>query len=1093
MSRYFVVFSILIQGLICLARGQENLTSGLNAKQFDKYWKVESESPAYKVKFFGDTVEITAPKGLTLWRMEKMHGSIIIEYDACVVVENENDRLSDLNCFWMASDPKSPDDLWKNMAWRSGIFVNCYSLQLYYLGYGGNSNTTTRFRRYDGNEAGITNDHARPAILREYTDSEHLLTANHWYHIKLVSDGERISYYIDGKRIIDYRDPSPLTEGWFGFRTTWSRTRITNFKYEQISSNSENATLQWIGKVPQTTQTVSFGVPFNEGELLATDAVQLISNNGENIEIDTWPMAYWPDGSLKWIGTAAVVPPNSNQLTFEKQIGKRKYDKSKKIIVKETDSAIEINSGVISAYIPKYGNLLIDSILYNNTKVCEASRLIASTQSEIANEQTQSINFKSYASEIKSAQIERAGNIRALVKLTGVHRCNDGREWLPFVVRLYFYYGSEKIKMVHSFIYDGDQDQDFICALGVRFDVPMRDELYNRHIAFSTADSGVWSEPIQPLVGRQILTFGQNKTKDNSIQQRQMLGQRIPPYDQFDTKGQNLIDNWASWDSYRISQLSADAFTIRKRANRNNPWIGTYSGQHSNGYTFLGDISGGIGILLHDFWQSYPSTVEVSNAKTDNATLTVWLWSPEAEPMDLRHYDNRAHDLIASYEDVQEGMSTPFGIARTSTITICCSDGYKGKNDFAAQAAEISQPNVLLPIPEYLHSRRAFGIWSLPDRSNAFRSNVEDILDGYIDFYIHAIEDNKWYGFWNYGDVMHAYDNVRHTWRYDIGGYAWDNTELASNMWLWYNFLRTGRADIWRMAEAMTRHTCEVDVYHIGKNAGLGSRHNVNHWGCGAKEVRVSQAAWNHFYYYLTTDERCGDLMSEVKDVEQQLYDVDPMRLAQPKNEYPCTAPARLRIGPDWIALASNWLLEWERTQNSVYRDKIIAGMNSLCALPNRLFTGPLALGFDPATCIITSESDPQLQSTNHLMTIMGGFEMMNQIMRSIKLPEWEAAWLDFTTNYKQKALEIKHNRFRISRLQAYAAYQLKNSKLALEAWQDLMNSLPDSGTLGFQTQEITPPDVPSTIIESPGISTNDAATWSLDAIYMQDVIPMGE
>lgn len=54
---------------------------------------------------------------------------------------------------------------------------------------------------------------------------------------------------------------------------------------------------------------------------------------------------------------------------------------------------------------------------------------------------------------------------------------------------------------------------------------------------------------------------------------------------------------------------------------------------------------------------------------------------------------------------------------------------------------------------------------------------------------------------------MHAYDPVRHIWRYDIGGFAWDNTELASNMWLWYNFLRTGREDIWRMAEAMTRHT----------------------------------------------------------------------------------------------------------------------------------------------------------------------------------------------------------------------------------------------------------------------------------------------
>ena len=37
----------------------------------------------------------------------------------------------------------------------------------------------------------------------------------------------RVSYYIDGKRLVDFRDTEPLTEGWFGFRTTLSRTRIT--------------------------------------------------------------------------------------------------------------------------------------------------------------------------------------------------------------------------------------------------------------------------------------------------------------------------------------------------------------------------------------------------------------------------------------------------------------------------------------------------------------------------------------------------------------------------------------------------------------------------------------------------------------------------------------------------------------------------------------------------------------------------------------------------------------------------------------------------------------------------------------------------
>ena len=179
---------------------------------------------------------------------------------------------------------------------------------------------------------------------------------------------------------------------------------------------------------------------------------------------------------------------------------------------------------------------------------------------------------------------------------------------------------------------------------------------------------------------------------------------------------------------------------------------------------------------------------------------------------------------------------------------------------------------------------------------------------------------------------MHAYDPIRHSWRYDVGGFAWDNTELASNMWLWYNFLRTGRQDIWKMAEAITRHTAEVDGFHIGPSAG---RHYASHWGRGAKEARISQAAWNRSYYYQTTDERAGDLMKEVTDADQKLYTLDPMRLAEPKSQFPCSAPARLRIGPDWLAYAGNWMTEWERTQNTKYRDKIITGMKSIANLKN--------------------------------------------------------------------------------------------------------------------------------------------------------------
>lgn len=1089
-------------------KAQEKQSSGLNAKEFHKYWKVESEAADYKVTFLGDTAEIVSPKGLTLWRKEKMSGRVTIEYDACVVDESGSDRLSDLNCFWMASDPKFPNDLWKREKWRNGIFTNCYSLQLYYMGYGGNHNTTTRFRRYNGDEAAIADPKLRPAILKEYTDADHLLKANHWYHIRITNENNRVSYYIDEKRLVDFRDAEPLKEGWFGFRTTLSRTRITNFKYECTPLAESAVPLRWVGETPAQDKAVSFGVPFDKGQIFPENGLQLSTNEGEIVPIDTWPLAYWPDGSLKWIGAAGVIPAGTESLKL-KELDKHKKTWRKNanagsegaVSLLETSQGIQIETGVISAYISRQGQFLLDSLFYKGTKVGEKSRLVCNTQSAPILESTTQISFAHYTGWIQSAVVERIGKVRALVKLTGVHRSDTGREWLPFVVRLYFYAGSEQVKMVHSFVYDGDQHQDFIRALGVRFDVPMREALYNRHIAFSAADGGVWSEPVQPLVGRRVLALGQPENEEHqrnsseeSLQQKQMAGQRIPSYESFDKKNQELIDHWASWNDYRLTHLTADAFSIRKRANHDNPWIGTFSGKRSAGYAFVGDVSGGLGVCLHDFWQSYPSALEIENARTNSASLTVWLWSPEAEPMDLRHYDNIAHDLDASYEDVQEGLSTPYGIARTSTLTLWPQAAYPGKAAIAAQAANASAVAQLICEPEYLHAKRAFGVWSLPDRTTPLRSQIEDRLDGMIDFYRDAIEQHKWYGFWNYGDVMHAYDPVRHEWKYDVGGFAWDNTELASNMWLWYSFLRTGRADIWRMAEAMTRHTGEVDVYHLGPNAPLGSRHNVSHWGCGAKEARISQAAWNRFYYYLTTDERCGDLMEEVKDAEQKLYTLDPMRLAEPREQFPCTAPTRLRIGPDWLAYAGNWMTEWERTRNTNYRDKIIAGMRSIASLPNGLFTGNKALGFDPATGRLSYEGDPTLQNTNHLMPIMGGFEVMNELLEMIDLPEWETAWLDHALRYKQQARDISRSNFRISRLEGYAAWRLNRPDLGKEAWNDLLYPRKQVREFApFVVNKVLPPDVPAAINESPGVSTNGVATWGLDAIYLLEVCPPDE
>lgn len=858
------------------------------------------------------------------------------------------------------------------------------------------------------------------------------------------------------------------------------------------------ARLHWIGKVPEGDKPVSFGIPFSKGELKPTDSFALTTDKGEVLPSDFWPTAYWPDGSVKWGGFATVVPGGTEGVVFERKEkkGKEKSDVKEKnegqengapgaLSVSETDRQICIRAGSLEAYIPKSGNAVLDSLVLDGRRLVGHGLLVCTTQDAPYLEGIGSISFRDFVGAVSKVTVERAGDVRAVVKVEGSYgpsRPGEQQGFLPFTVRLYFYAGSEQVRMVHTFIYNGDQHRDFIRSLGVRFEVPLREQAYNRHVAFATHDGGVWSESVQPLNGRRILTSG----RDASFELQQVQGKRIPEPSFFDEKNQDLIRHWAKWNTYRLSQPNDQGYSIQKRAHQNNQWVGTHTGQRADGYAFLGDVSGGLGLSLKDFWQSYPASMQVDSATHDVAYLTAYLWSPDAGPMDLRHYDDVAHDLNASYEDVQQGMSTPYGIARTSTLTLIPERAYPGKAAIARRARQQAEDAPLICTPEYLHSRRAFGIWSLPDRSNDRRAKVEDLLKDYLDYYLKAVDERHWYGFWNYGDFMHGYDPVRHEWMYDVGGFAWDNTELGSISWLWYSFLRTARPEVWRMAEAMTRHTSEVDVYHLGPFAGLGSRHNVSHWGCGAKEARISQAAWNRFYYYLTTDERTGDLMSAVKDADQMLYTIDPMRLALPREKYPCSAPARLRIGPDWIAYAGNWMTEYERTRDTKYLKKIQAGMKSIAALPNGMFTGPGVLGFDPATGILSYEGDRDLTSTGHLMFIMGGFELMHEMLEMVPDKKFASCYLDHNARYHK----VTNNSFRISRLKGYAAYHLKDKALADETWSDMWKYGRPQQHYRFDPHPVLPPEAPQPVTESAETTTNDCALWSLEAIYLQEVIP---
>lgn len=206
-------------------RGLKPLYAGVLSDS--SLWEVETQTYENSRFVFADnTLEIDAHKGATVWFKPKLHGECVIEYDITIIAdEGINDRVSDMNCFWMFSDPHQKD---KSLAFasnkRQGKFSHYNTLQGYYVGLGGHNNTRTRFRRYDGRyERNLLPEH-------DLSASQYLIVPNQKYHLVLVARETKIQYWRDDQLIFDYTDSIPYTEGWFAFRTVNNHMLVENLK-----------------------------------------------------------------------------------------------------------------------------------------------------------------------------------------------------------------------------------------------------------------------------------------------------------------------------------------------------------------------------------------------------------------------------------------------------------------------------------------------------------------------------------------------------------------------------------------------------------------------------------------------------------------------------------------------------------------------------------------------------------------------------------------------------------------------------------------------------------------------------------------------
>ena len=862
-----------------------------------------------------------------------------------------------------------------------------------------------------------------------------------------------------------------------------------------VATAARGPWVHWLeGTAPEAQPGTTWGLSWPQGQYAAGTTFALRDEAGAGLPVQSWPLATWPDGSLKW--TAHAVPADLPAAMKLEVVAGPAVAPAKPLVTRESGDAIEIDTGLIVARVAKSGRVLVPVVQREGRDILCEGRLVLLRQDSPESGAEPEL----FTGEIGRVTLEQSGPVRAVVKIEGKHaRTDGGRAWLPFVVRLYFYAGGESIRVMHTIVYDGDERKDFVRGLGLRFNVPLRGEWYDRHVRFSGEADGLFGEAVRTVTGLR-------RDPGATVRAAQVAGEATSPIDTWDPragKRMNLVPAFADWSLF---QSSADGFEINKRTKPGCSWLSAARGQRAGGLGYIGTPQGGVAFGIRNFWQSHPSELSIQNATGERAEVTTWFWSPRAGAMDLRGYhdamglDTYAKQLDAmeiTYEDYEPGFDKPEGVARTSECFLWALPATPSRARLAQLAEVVRTPPVLMATPEYLQSCAVFGrLWSPVDRRTPARAAIEDQLAWNFDFYKSQQEQRRWYGFWNYGDVMHSYDADRHEWKYDVGGFAWDNSELSTDIWLWLYFLKTGRADVFRFAEAMTRHTGEVDVHHLGRFAPLGSRHNVLHWGCSAKQLRISTALNRRYYYYLTGDERFGDLMREQVEALRALAVIQANRKVAPDRVTPPDPQAKevyAGFGTDWGSVAGAWLTEWERTGDPRLRARLLASMRSIAAQPQGFFTGGARINLETGAFAISSDTRP---SVSHLSAAFGLVELCAELVQVLDEPAFKQAWLDYCVLYNAPAEEQKQHfgqplrglglQQGHARLTAFAAQINRDPALARRAWREFSRDEGSEGRGGNRKPEartLSGPAVLRPVDEAAWISTNGTAQWGLAAI----------
>jgi hypothetical protein len=631
---------------------------------------------------------------------------------------------------------------------------------------------------------------------------------------------------------------------------------------------NQSATSQNINVTVQNAEPgapVKFGIPFPKGELYSPDHVRVLNSSGREIasqktSVTTWEPA---DRSIKWLWVFFFADESDvYQIQYGENVRQTVFT-STPIVFKNNQRAngfAEINTGPLFLRIDKGGSGFIDRVQYNSDMDGFSDEHTIASGIEARGsflDLLDDAGLDTSRAVVHQHFIEKgSGPMHAIVRVEGEYEYDrDDHENAPFVTYLHAYAGKSYVKVLHTVTYTGIPDMSEPLNGRQHADIATQTELIIDEQARSQ-DQGI-TRPKDRIAsmgfGLEYHIEGDKTFRTALVDGRWWEDGATELFEQ-DINGLDKLSLFQSGpDPTRnppvaMSDKDAriDGFMARIEGN------GVLKeAEKAEGWISLSDEKWGVSIGIRNMMEEYPNELVVD---LNNNLLHAYTWSPSEEPMSFeRANSNNEAGMVGNFAR---------GITKTSEVVLNFHNGDESAEDVRKAVYHVLNPPVAHAGAEWYSNSGVYGKFAGTDHQF---QDLERSLEYKLQWMLFNKNWEPWYGMFDYGDFKNYYFN--NNW------FQWANNEPAMDYQWWLNFMRSGNADYYNMAKAMSRHTMDVDNTHwprpnwyrgdtnraldwfehemqdeISPYVGIGRRHSMQQW-TSKLSAHVWVQGWLASYY----------------------------------------------------------------------------------------------------------------------------------------------------------------------------------------------------------------------------------------------------